>query len=143
MSNESPLNSDLVQDSRLPTTILPDGETKHTIWRSDKSGRRRRSRKDEIWRREPGKKIGSGSFGQVWLERSSTGRVRALKAIRKEPQFSAMAYARELEAVAKFSHDRVRYGLVSRHCDTPTDGFMADSCWLLVCRLLRQVLRVV
>lgn len=106
MSIVSPLESDLVRDSRLPTAFLPDGGIQHTLWRSGRSGRRQRTKKTEIWRRESNKQIGTGSFGQVWLERSGSDQVRALKTIRKVARFSAMNYARELEAAAKFSHDR-------------------------------------
>ena len=105
----STLDSDFVQDWRLPTVFLSDG-IQHTLWRRSRSGGRRRTPREETWRRE--RDLGSGSFGQVYLERSVSGpkkgRLRALKAIRKDVDSPAVDYARELQAAAKFSHDRVR-----------------------------------
>lgn len=105
----SALDSDFVQDWQIPTTFLPDG-IQHKLWRRSRSGGRRRTPREETWRRE--RELGCGSFGQVHLERSisgpNKGRLRALKAIRKDVALPAVDYGRELQAAAKFSHDRVR-----------------------------------
>jgi serine/threonine protein kinase len=103
--------SDLVRDSRLNTEFL-DGQIKHIYFTSSRSARQRRVKVEEIWSRQ--KELGNGTYGQVWLEScisgQRSGKVRAVKAIRKDKTLSSnIDYKRELEATAKFSHDRVRY----------------------------------
>lgn len=66
---------------------------------------------EERWER--GRNLGAGSFGTVWLEKLVTEndeeKYRAVKGIRKGVQRSkAIDYSRELEAIAKFSHQKVR-----------------------------------
>ena len=68
-------------------------------------------RKEERWARD--KSLGAGASGTVYLEKSITenGEVqhRAVKEIRKSAHKSgAIDYSRELEAMAKFSHPKVR-----------------------------------
>jgi hypothetical protein len=69
----------------------------------------RRIREQERWQRT--KHLGSGSFGVVWLETctegSSSGRVRAVKEIVKGTASVTVVYSRELEAIAKFSQEKV------------------------------------
>ena len=105
----SPLRSDLVHDSRLPTEFVAQG-IQNTTWAYRHTSGRRRVRQDELWRRQ--RKLGDGAFGRVWLETSVTGpapgRLRALKVVRKDLNPIMVDYTRELEAAAKFSHDRVR-----------------------------------
>jgi hypothetical protein len=103
--------SDLVRDSRLTTRFIPDRAlTQHVSHHSSRSARQRRIRVEETWQRH--QELGNGTFGQVWLERCVAGprdgQLRAVKAIPKDRTSSAnIDYARELEAMAKFSHDRV------------------------------------
>jgi hypothetical protein len=57
--------------------------------------------------------LGTGAFGTVWLEKLITEngeeKYRAVKEIRKRVHGSKIIdYNRELEAIAKFSHQRVR-----------------------------------
>ena len=87
--------------------------------------------------------IGNGSFANVWREECVAGspsvRVRAVKDIRKDSASLAENYSRELEAFAKFSHDRVSY---------PTASYTMPGTHLtakaeVVCALLRAVVRLV
>lgn len=110
---------DLVRDSKLTTTFLPDGATQHVRYAaatapgSAGAGRPQRPQKTtEMWRRR--RHLGSGTFGTVWLEEceagASRGQLRAVKEIRKMEGSEALAavdYERELEAVVKFSQDSV------------------------------------
>jgi hypothetical protein len=113
--------SDLVRDSRLET-IFHREYTQHVYYVSGVTPSQRKLRKEELWRRE--RYIGTGAFGTVWLEKFATqnGEVqhRAVKEIKKSAQNSnAIDYSRELEAIAKFSHAKVR------------ERFYLNSCFLL------------
>lgn len=101
---------DLVRDSRLETQFRPK-YLRHRYHESDSTQGERVVVRQEYWKRE--RCIGGGSYGRVWLERCLKGEkdysIRAVKEIQK-PKQSAKAsdYNRELEAIAKFSHERVR-----------------------------------
>jgi calcium/calmodulin-dependent protein kinase I len=67
---------------------------------------------EEAWKRR--EKLGTGAFGQVYLEEllsgSEAGKLRAVKEIAKTPPQDPrkeIDYTRELEAIAKFSHPKV------------------------------------
>lgn len=65
----------------------------------------------EWWKRD--KYLGSGAFGAVWLEdfvtENGAHQCRAVKEIGKWAENpNATCYSRELEAVAKVSHPKVR-----------------------------------
>jgi hypothetical protein len=101
---------DLVRDSKLET-IFCRGYTQHVYHVSGFTPRQRKMRKEERWVR--GNNLGSGAFGTVWLEKlvaeNGEEKYRAVKEIRKRVQRSEpIDYNRELEAIAKFSHERVR-----------------------------------
>jgi hypothetical protein len=102
--------SDLVQDSRLDTTIRQDGITVHTYLEAEGIVRQKRSK--EYWERE--RRIGRGGFGQVHLQKciggKSEGRLRAVKILDKpsKPAVQKDLHA-ELEALAKFSRERVSF----------------------------------
>ena len=97
---------DWVLDSKLETYFRSKYETVHTYYEQE-SLSRRPIKKTVHWQRE--KKIGSGGFGEVWLERCTKGnnhgyQVRATKKMEVRHQID---YSRELEAIAKFSHSKV------------------------------------
>jgi hypothetical protein len=102
--------SDLVRDSKLETTFY-EKYTQHVYHVSGANSRQRKIRKEERWERRGN--LGTGTFGTVWLEKlitdSGEEKYRAIKEIRKGmQQFAAIDYSRELEAIAKFSHQKVR-----------------------------------
>ena len=102
--------SDLVRDSKLETKFCL-GYTQHVYHVSGGTPRQRKMRMEERWER--GRNLGTGGFGTVWLEKLVTEngeeKYRAVKEIRKDMQRSeAISYSRELEAIAKFSHQKVQ-----------------------------------
>jgi serine/threonine protein kinase len=101
--------SDLIRDSKLETAFA-DGDTVHSFRSSNSSAGQRRRRTQERWTRES--QLGSGSFGTVWLEKcvegQKLGQLRAVKEILKPEGTRTIDYERELEAIAKFSHEKVR-----------------------------------
>lgn len=102
--------SDLARDSKLETRF--HGKyTRHRFIESDPIQGARDVVREEYWTRE--KLVGSGAFGRVWCERCVKGakdyNIRAVKEIIKPPSYGKRVdYSRELEAIAKFSHERVR-----------------------------------
>lgn len=104
-----PLHSDLVRDSKLETGFFQD-YTQHIYYTSGADPHQRKLRKEEQWRKE--KYLDSGASGTVWLEKFMTEndgiKHRAVKEIRKDLAcHGAVAYSRELETIAKFSHQKV------------------------------------
>jgi hypothetical protein len=102
--------SDLVRDSKLETQFSQK-YTQHVYYVSGVTPHQRKVRKEERWVR--GDNLGTGAFGTVWLEKLVTEngeeKYRAVKEIRKRVHWSkTIDYNRELEAIAKFSHQRVR-----------------------------------
>ena len=101
--------SDLVTDSKLEIQIF-DSFTIQTQYVSNPHEGQRRARVQQIWQRS--KELGRGSFGVVWLEECAEGhdkgQVRAVKEIRKDQTNASSNYNQELEAIAKFSQERVR-----------------------------------
>jgi hypothetical protein len=104
---------DLVRDSRLDTTFDLNSRTVcHVSFITNLASRQRRVKTEVRWKRS--KRIGAGGFGSIWLERcvegGSLGQLRAVKEIAKQPDAThAVDYTRELEAIAKFSHERVSF----------------------------------
>src|SRR5579862_9446933 len=101
--------SDLVRDSKLETTFH-EKYTQHVYHVSGANPHQRKIRKEECWGKC--RNIGIGSFGSVQLEKLITNgseeKYRAVKKIKKSIQHSsAIDYNRELEAIAKFSHEKV------------------------------------
>ncbi|KAF4464896.1 WD40 repeat [Fusarium albosuccineum] len=97
-TNPAPL-SELVRDFKLDATTFQDDLTIHT----QPLGRRRRT---ERWRRR--QILGFGGYGVVWLEQNEDRDApepgcRAVKVVRGK---GSVHYARELEALAKFSQDK-------------------------------------
>ncbi|KPM38063.1 hypothetical protein AK830_g8503 [Neonectria ditissima] len=116
-SNQHHRVPDLVRDSQLITRFFPDGSTQHTVHvTSNHASRRRRIRVEETW--HPEREIGNGTFGRVWLQRCgsgpATGSLRAVKEMQKDPSLP-VDYTRELEAMAKFSHEKYVHCFVKCH----------------------------
>jgi hypothetical protein len=107
--------SDLVQDAKLETKFL-SGCVRHTRYAAGELAHRRRVRVTETW--DIGQSLGRGSFGNVRLETCrphdaapalSSPRRRAVKVIHKAgPTQPRWDYLKELEAIIKFSNERVR-----------------------------------
>lgn len=99
---------DLVLDSKLRTRFADDRTTVHTYLAPDEFGRR--ITREEHWKWE--QRLGQGGFGLVQLEKCVAGRrqseLRAVKILHKQQSPESMDFNRELEAIAKFSHERVR-----------------------------------
>ena len=99
---------DLVLDSRLRTESR-DSITIHSYLEIDEVGKR--FSREEHWKWE--QSLGRGGFGQVWLQRCVTKGAkqdyfRAVKIIDKPRSLSeSLDCNRELEAITKFSNDRV------------------------------------
>jgi hypothetical protein len=100
--------SDLIIDSKLEVESF-DGHTIQTRLVLNPSKRQRRTRERERWQRI--KEPGEGSFGIVWLEECtegpSSGELQAVKALKKAAASASTNYYRELEAIAKFSQEKV------------------------------------
>lgn len=102
--------SDLVEDSKIRTVFLPArNQVRHTHPVQGNDVRNRQILVVETWQRTT--RIGSGAYSTVWLEKDvteiPTARVRAVKEIKKLSSRSKDDCYRELEAMAKFSQDRV------------------------------------
>ena len=109
--------SDLVADTKLRVEFFDDQTYRFTIQSGITTGRFvRRKERCDVWKTE--QKLGDGTSGNVWLHRCLTSRgqaeVQAVKTIDKR-QMAAQEidYHRELEAIAKFSLQKVRVILVS------------------------------
>ncbi|KAH8722144.1 kinase-like domain-containing protein [Ilyonectria robusta] len=123
MANLNPSDgfTDLVRDSRLQATFRSDGQQSCTI-HTRSAGHRTRQRRD-IWIHK--KELGFGGYGSVQLqlkEAPNPGlpQYRAVKSIRvSENDFKSKRsqYVRELESLAKFSHEKY------------TDFFVKFSGW--------------
>jgi len=104
--------SEHVDDCKLDTVFLPN-ETSFQHRRPLISGRpsTRQRFKTETWERV--KCLGQGGFGSVWLEENkdaSQGRqLRAVKQLPKKAtgRSAQVDYGRELEAITKFSREKV------------------------------------
>jgi len=100
---------DLVIDSKL-STRFHDTIAIHSYPEIDENGSR--FSREEMWKCE--RIVGRGGFGQVQIQRSvakgaKEGLLRAVKAINKPLHSSGPSdFNGELEAIAKFSNDRVR-----------------------------------
>ena len=118
---------DLVRDSKLETR-LSTGSTVHTYYETDPKSLRRIVPRDEHWQRQS--IIGGGSYGRVWLEKCIQGQrdveFRAVKqistAIRRRSK--PINYNRELEAIAKFSHQKVRPKALGRLSVAATNALL-------------------
>jgi len=97
--------SDLVLDSKLQTTFH-NNYTRHVIDIAGPNVHRRRTTQEQRWRRK--KPLGRGAFGEVWLEELTAGQSSVMqRAVKIIERHTSVDYGRELEAFAKFSHNKV------------------------------------
>ncbi|KAM0441198.1 hypothetical protein ACHAPT_000504 [Fusarium lateritium] len=106
--NKIPL-SDLVRDSQIETRPLGSHGVEHVLYETGRSARRRRVPKTELWTR--GRQLGQGYFGTVHLQTCTDGGMDRLRAVKEVKKFVVVGqevdYNRELEAIMKFSNDKV------------------------------------
>ena len=101
--------SDLVVDSKLDTQFH-SRYTVHVYREVCNDSERRVVQRQEYWR--PISEIGAGAYGRVWLEKCVHGQrdieTRAVKKVSLRPLRNGkqIDFSRELEAIAKFSHDK-------------------------------------
>jgi serine/threonine protein kinase len=128
--------NDLVEDSRLNATILPNGrDTRHISYPQSDTPSGRPRAVEEIWRRK--RDLGAAGNRRVWVEECVLGRVgecRAVKEIWKpsnERVSEKMSYQQELYALAKFSQPRYAHCFVKSH-----GWFDNDTCIYIVMEYL-------
>lgn len=103
--------SDPVRDSRLETWF-DRGCFVHERLQTEFGSSKRPVQRKEYWQRQ--KLIGTGAFGSVWLEKCVHGQAKAQFRAVKQIRVSGLhdprpkGFRRELEAFAKFSHEKVR-----------------------------------
>lgn len=103
--------TEVVRDSRLHASFRSDGQNRYTVHTHAISHRTRPKR--EVWIHESN--IGQGGFGIIQLQAKDTaGRqaaeYRVVKSVRVSESDLVLKrsfYIRELEAMAKFSHQKV------------------------------------
>lgn len=104
----APNTSDFIKDTRLEIEVFAD-HTIQTTFISNPATGQRRTPVHERWQQT--KELGHGSFGLVRLEECTTGpssgELRAVKELRKGTADASPNYHKELEAIAKFSQERV------------------------------------
>jgi hypothetical protein len=109
---------DLVRDSRLDV-VRYDGQTGTTTQKCKvNQSIQRNAFILETWKKDRRIGVGQGSFARVWLEvnRDDVARLRArvVKEIDvSDRRLTATDFIRELEAIAKFSHEKVKHHQLS------------------------------
>lgn len=109
---------DIVADAYIKTETA-ENCIKHIFCEPGFSARERYVLREERWRRQ--QFLGHGSYGNVYLEicESSNG-IQKLRAIKEVKKFvhpgDEIDYFRELEAIYKFSHPKVRLSSCSHAC---------------------------
>lgn len=102
---------DIVRDSKLEVKIFADHIVQIDYVSNPITGQRR-SRVEQRWQLM--EELGKGSYGAVWLAKCTSGpasgQIRAVKELSKGgAKLSPVDYCRELEAITKFSQERVRH----------------------------------
>lgn len=129
-----PRLSDLVRDSSLNTEFR-DSITVHSYREINAVGRR--FLREEHW--ESGRVLGRGGFGQVQLQKCVAGAkqnsLRAVKVVNKPSDTGgSLNLNRELEAIVKFSNDRV-----SKITLGDSFGLTIHAVQTMVCQIIRLV----
>ncbi|WYZ42301.1 hypothetical protein EsH8_V_001196 [Colletotrichum jinshuiense] len=121
--------ADIITDTRLESEVHT-GYTIHFHRISDPNAGLRLRKVEERWKR--GRELGSGGFATVWLETctvgSRQGQLRAVKEIKRSAgALPSSEFARELEAVGKFSQKPYRHCFVRSFgwYETETRVFLA------------------
>ncbi|KAJ5504905.1 kinase-like protein [Penicillium fimorum] len=103
--------ADLVADTKFRVEFHADFVHRFTFHSSNIPDQYvRRMERLDIWKNE--KEVGSGSFGNVWLQRCLTSEdqseLQAVKMVRKRKLSSnGIDFFKELEAMAKFSQRKI------------------------------------
>lgn len=99
-----PQAPDWVTLSKLDVRLSPDGRS-YVQRTSTRPHRDKRSTTQDVrWQREF-EHLGSGTFGQVYVERCmETGRTEDKRAVKKIEKIGRIDYRRELEALAVLSY---------------------------------------
>jgi hypothetical protein len=95
----SPFISDLVDSFKLKTEFRHDCTIEITRTKQSEQGRRA-AKTEKKWTKHD--HLGSGTFGEVWLEKDQLGGTRAVKAIQKKRN-TGVDYHKELLAMANLS----------------------------------------
>ncbi|GMG54267.1 unnamed protein product [Aspergillus oryzae var. brunneus] len=109
----------LVNDSKLSVRFYEDFFYNEVFDFNSKKpgGPLHRRKKEQKWIRE--RRLGRGTFADVWLYKCDEDVGTKFQAVKVIPRLShstkAIDYTRELEAMFKFSHRKVRYFLLSTH----------------------------
>src|ERR1700761_3495697 len=106
---------DLVRDSELNIEFR-DGFTVHLSVESGRNSQQRDVWVEETWKLE--QQVGGGASGTIWREACVKGRSQGeLREVKKVPlrggSVKDVQYLRELEAIIKFSHRKVRFTIKS------------------------------
>jgi hypothetical protein len=119
------LLSDLVRDSKIETQVL-DKCLLHTFYETGPSARERRIRREERWVCQS--LVGRGAYGTVYLEKCDLGGKPKLRAVKEIKKYvvpgEELDYMRDLEAVAKFSNQKVTVPISS--FDKPQSNMRAS-----------------
>ncbi|KAJ3456914.1 hypothetical protein MRS44_014055 [Fusarium solani] len=114
MPRKHPLLSDLVRDSKIETEFLAS-HVQHVLYETGRSASHRRVRRVERWTK--GRLLGQGTFGKVHLHIYNDSDKERLRAVKEVKKFVVVGqeldYARELEAIMKFSHSKYNHCFVS------------------------------
>lgn len=126
---------DLVRDSKIETRPLDSHVVEHVLYETGRSARRRRVSKTERWTK--GRQLGQGTFGTVHLQTCRDGGGNKLRAVKEVKKFvivgQELDYTRELEAIMKFSNDKVDALFLG------SDSLLTTIVQSLLCELPRLV----
>ncbi|KAH7126103.1 kinase-like domain-containing protein [Dactylonectria macrodidyma] len=108
------LLSDLVRDSKIETEFLGSC-IQHVFHEAGGSADQRIVRREERWVRH--EYLGQGAYGTVYSEKREHSGVEEVRAVKEVKKFVVLGqeldYARELEAIMKFSHPKYKHCFVS------------------------------